>query len=72
MLYTVVLRFDPAATCPRILHGDSQPLAGGDGVRYRLVAQTDGPGEALRVADQLWRRINPGQRWTQQGLALGE
>jgi hypothetical protein len=61
MIYAVVLRFDPAGTCLRILHDDSEPLTGGDGVRYRLVAETDDHGEAARVADLLRQRIEAGQ-----------
>lgn len=52
MLYTVVLR---------ILQDDPEPLTGGDGVRYRLVAETDDYGEAVRVADLLRRRIKSGR-----------
>ena len=61
MTYTVVLRFDPAGACLRILHDDSEPLPGGEGVRYRLVAQTDDQDEAVAVADLLRRRINAGE-----------
>jgi hypothetical protein len=37
MTYAVVLRFDPAGPCLRILHDDSPPLPGREGVRYPLL-----------------------------------
>jgi hypothetical protein len=46
---------------PPILHDDSEPLTFGDGVRYRLVAETDDHDEAARVADLLRQRIEAGQ-----------
>lgn len=45
----------------RILHDDSEPLPGGNAVRYRLVAETDDQSEAVAVADLLRRRINGGE-----------
>lgn len=56
MPYAVLLRLDSAGSCPLILRDDSEPLTGGDGVRYRFIAETDGPDEAARIADQLQRR----------------
>ncbi len=56
MTYTVLLRLDPAGACPVILRDDSEPLPGGEGVRCRLVAETDDDMEAARVAELLWHR----------------
>lgn len=39
-------RLDPAGACPVILREDSKPLTGGEGVRWRLVAETDDHAEA--------------------------
>jgi len=55
MAYVVVLCFDSAGVCPLVLRDDSEPLFGGDGVRYRLITETDDYGEAVRVADDLQR-----------------
>jgi hypothetical protein len=55
MLYVVVLCFDSAGVSPLILRDDSEPLLGGDGVRYRFVAETKDYAEAVRLADQLQR-----------------
>jgi hypothetical protein len=60
MTYTVLLRLDPAGACSVIVRDDAEPLPGGDGVRYRLVAETDDQAEAVRVADLLRRPINAG------------
>jgi hypothetical protein len=48
--YTVVLRLDPAGTCPVLLTDDSDPLLGEDDVRYRLVAEEIDFEEAARLA----------------------
>jgi hypothetical protein len=57
MPYVVVLCFDSACVCPLILRDDSEPLLGGDGLRYRLVTETGDYAEAVRVADELGWRI---------------
>jgi hypothetical protein len=44
-----------------ILRDDSEPLSGGDGVRYRFIAETDDRGEAIRVADSLERQCAAGE-----------
>jgi hypothetical protein len=61
MIWAAILRFDPAAVCVNILRDDAEPLPGGDGVRYRLVAQTDDHGEAIRVAQLLKRHRDAGE-----------
>lgn len=59
--YTVLLRLDPAGTCPVILHDDSEPLTGGEGVRWRLVAETDDHGEGIRVIEAVARPCEAGE-----------
>ena len=61
MTWAAILRFDPAGVCVNILRDDAEPLPRGDGVRYRLVAQTDDHGEAIRVAELLKRRCDAGE-----------
>jgi len=61
MAYAVILCFDSAGASPLILHDDDEALLGGDGVRFRLVAETDDHGEAVRVAEQLRRQIAAGE-----------
>lgn len=62
MTYAVLLRFDPTGPCPLILPEDSEPLPGGDAVRYRLVLETGDEDEALRVAEQLWHQCRAAAR----------
>jgi hypothetical protein len=57
MTYAVALRFGPAGTHVHILHDNSEPLPGGNVVRYRLEAQTDDHGEAVKVVEPLNRRL---------------
>jgi len=61
MTYAVLLCFDSAGASPLILRDDDETLLGGDGVRFRLVAETDDHGEAERVAEQLRRQIAAGE-----------
>jgi hypothetical protein len=61
MPYAVLLRLDAAGACPVILRDDSEPLTGGEGVRYRFVAETDDQVEAVQVADLLQRRMTAGE-----------
>jgi hypothetical protein len=44
-----------------ILRDESEPLPGGDGVRYRLITETEDHAEAHRVAVDLRRRIWTGE-----------
>lgn len=60
MVYTVALRFDAAGTSLCILH-DNERLPVLDGVRYRLVAKTDDPAEALAIMDLLQKQIDAGK-----------
>ena len=55
--YAVLLCFDSAGASPLILRDDDEALLGGDGVRFRLVAETDDHGEAVRVAELLRHQI---------------
>jgi hypothetical protein len=71
MTYAVLLRFDSAGACVNIPREDDEPLMG-DGVRYRLVAQTDDHGEAVAVADLLHRRIAVGEDVDTRGAPLVE
>ena len=57
MTYAVLLRIDPASTCPVIVPEDSPPLQADKAVRYRFVAQTDDHGEAVQVLELLHRRL---------------
>ena len=49
MNYAVLLRRSPSGAAVYVLRED-EVLAGGDGVRYRLVCSTDDAGEAQRTA----------------------
>ena len=55
MAYCLLLRFDSAGPCPVLLRDDEQ-LMGGDGVRYRIIAETDTWQEADAIAE-LYQRI---------------
>lgn len=59
-VYAVVLRFDAAGPSALIVRQDSEPLPGGEGVRYRLVTETDDRAHALRVAYELERKCRTG------------
>ena len=72
MTYAVMLRFDPVGVCVNIVREGSEPLLGGDRVRYRLVAETDDHGEAVAVADLLRRRIDAGEFGQHEGPYPGE
>jgi hypothetical protein len=61
MTYTVLLCFDSAGPSPLILRDDDEALISGDGVRFRLAAETDDHGEAVRVAETLRRQIAAGE-----------
>ena len=61
MTYAVVLCVESVGASPMVLPDDSEALIDGDGVRYRLVAQTDDHAEAVRVADLLRRQLNAGE-----------
>jgi hypothetical protein len=61
MRFWIVLRIDSAGACPLILSDDSAPLTRMEGVRYRLVAQTDDHGDAVRVTELLQRRCQSGE-----------
>jgi hypothetical protein len=61
MTYAVLLRLDGAGACPVILREDSEPWTGGEGVRWKLIAETDDHGEAIRVAELLQRRCDAGE-----------
>ena len=61
MTYAVLIRFDPAGACPFIVREDSESLPGGEDVRYRLVAETDDYGCAIRVADEILRKCRAGE-----------
>jgi hypothetical protein len=59
-IYAVVIRFDSAGASALIIRQDSEPLPGGDGVRYRLITETDDRAYALRVAYELERKCRAG------------
>lgn len=61
MTYFVILRTDPARACVDILRED-EPLSGGDGVRYRLVCETDDAHQAEQAAALIRERLAAG--WT--------
>jgi len=61
MRYTILLRFDSAGVCPVLLQEDYEPLGGEEGVRWRLVAQTDECDEAIRIVEDLRRRREAGE-----------
>jgi len=61
MRYTILLRFDSTGVCPVLLQEDYEPLGGEEGVRWRLVAQTDERGEAIRIVEELRRRREAGE-----------
>jgi hypothetical protein len=58
MSYLIVLRYDAEGTCPLVLRED-ETLVSSDGVRWRLVAQTDDADLAARIVDQLRTRHAP-------------
>jgi len=58
MSYLIVLRYDAEGTSPLVLREDEQ-LVASDGVRWRLVAQTDDADLAARIVDQLRTRHAP-------------
>jgi hypothetical protein len=58
MSYLIVLRYDTEGTCPLVLRED-ETLVSSDGVRWRLVAQTDDADLAARIVDQLRTRHAP-------------
>jgi len=62
MLYVVLVRLDESGAGPVILREDSDPLRREEGVRYRFVAQTDDPVEAVRVAELVKLRFEAGER----------
>lgn len=51
MRYAVIIRLDQTGSTAFIHREDSAPLEGEDGVRYRLVAETDDHGDAVRITD---------------------
>ena len=59
MAYTVILRLSPARAAVHVLL-DHEVLQGGDGVRFRLVCQTDDAQEAERAASLVRERILTG------------
>jgi len=59
--YAVLLCFESAGASPLIVRDDDEALISGDGVRFRLVAETDDHGEAVRVAELLRRQIAAGE-----------
>ena len=63
MIYfvTLALRADPVRACVDVMRED-QPLPGGDGVRYRLVCETDDADQAEQAAAPLRERLAQG--WT--------
>ena len=58
MSYLVVLRYDSGGTRPVVLREDDD-LGSSDGARWRLVAETDDPELAARIAEQLRTRHAP-------------
>jgi hypothetical protein len=56
MAYCLLLRFDSTGPRPVLLRED-EPLTGGDGVRYRFIAETETLAEANEIQQQLYRRI---------------
>jgi hypothetical protein len=67
MPYAVGLRLDPAGVCPLILTEDSEPLPGGDDVRYRFVTELDDLAEAARLAGEI--QENSRQDSTENGTS---
>ena len=59
MAYCLLLRFDSAGPCPVVLRDDEQ-LIGGDGARYRFIAETDTWEEADAKIAELYRKIEAG------------
>jgi hypothetical protein len=62
MRFAVVLRIDPAGQTAFISREDSEPLESEEGVRYRLLGETDDYGEAVRLADQANAREGDNRR----------
>jgi hypothetical protein len=61
MTYTVLVRIDAAGReTPVVLDEDCLPVVGEDGVRFRLVAETDDELEAFRVAHLIRERCRAG------------
>ena len=61
MTYFVILRTHAARACVDILR-EGEPFPGGDGVRYRLVLETDDAEQAEQAAAPLPERLAEG--WT--------
>jgi len=59
MAYCLLLRFDSAGPRP-VLVRDDEPLASGDGVRYRYIAEADTWAEANAIRELLDRKIETG------------
>jgi hypothetical protein len=57
MAYCLLLRFDSAGPCPVLLRDDEQVTGGGDGVRYRFIAQTESWEEADAIMAELYQKI---------------
>ena len=73
MTYAVLLRRSPSGTAVYVLRED-EVLAGGDGVRYRLVCSTDDAGEAQRAAALVRAQIlagGPGEDTTRLTVGRG-
>ena len=61
MAYCLLLRFDAAGASPVLLR-DDEPLKGGDGVRYRFVAEAETLAEANALKERLCRQIEAPER----------
>jgi hypothetical protein len=59
MAYCLLLRFDSAGPCPVVVRDDER-LIGGDGARYRFIAETDTWEEADAKIAELYRQIEAG------------
>jgi hypothetical protein len=59
MSYAVLIRIDPEGECVVMVGDDAEPLPGGDGVRYRFVAEVATGAEAVQIADAEWHRRRP-------------
>jgi hypothetical protein len=59
MSCAVLIRIDSEGEPVVMVGDDAEPLPGGDGVRYRFVAEVDSEAEAARIADAEWHRRRP-------------
>jgi hypothetical protein len=69
MSYLIVLRYDAEGTSPIVVRED-EALVASDGVRWRLVAQTDDADLAARIVEQLRTRHAPQLPASPRGRSL--